>query len=232
MHQIREFFKLILLLYFFAHFVSCSESEIEPPSSLYGASFYPLNEGHYVEYAVEKITYKEFEATDTSRYYLKEEIGDTLSDLTGNIIQKVFLYTRTDTIQNWQLDSVWSVRYDFNRIIKTEHNTPYIKLALPLSINKQWDGNALNTFDEQLYTVQDFKQAYEEFDNTLKIVSQNDSSLVDKNVKWELYADSIGLIEELQISLEYISDFSDPYYGTDSIQRGFSIHKQFINSSK
>ncbi len=44
MHQIREFFKLILLLYFFAHFVSCSESEIEPPSSLYGASFYPLNE--------------------------------------------------------------------------------------------------------------------------------------------------------------------------------------------
>ena len=232
MQQYPRLFNLINLFLINILLSSCTESIIEPAERLFGSSYYPLEKGHFIEFSVEKITYKEFEPTDTSTYFLREEIGDTLTDLSGNIVQKILLYKTTDTLQNWALDSVWSVRYDFNRIIKSEHNTPFIKMVFPIESNLQWNGNALNTLDEQIYTVHNLKKSFKNFENTFKIISQNDSSLIDKNVKWEIYAEAVGMVESLQISLEYISDFSDPYYGTDSIQRGVYIHKQFMNSSK
>ena len=219
------FFSILLLL-----FAACSEEVIEPPAQLFGTSFFPLQAGYAIEYEVEKVTFKEFEPTDTSFYYLREEIGDTLNQLNATgIAQKVLLYSRTDSLGNWQLDSVWTVRKDFNRIIKTENNISFIKLALPLESNSSWDGNALNALESKLYRIENFLLPHKELERAFKVVHQQDSSIVDKRVSWEIYGEGVGLVESLKINLQYISDITDPFYGTDSIRRGVYIHKKAIN---
>ncbi|MEM1137981.1 MAG: hypothetical protein AAGI07_19255, partial [Bacteroidota bacterium] len=170
------FFSFIAVIFIASFFSACTESIIEPPSNLFGTSFYPLQKGHFTEYSVEEIIYKEFVPTDTSRYFLREENGDTLTDLTGGLIQKVFLYRRYDSLQNWALDSVWNIRYDFNRVVKTEHNTPFIKMVFPLKSDLTWDGNALNQFESETYEVSDFRKSYEQFGSTLRITHRSDSS--------------------------------------------------------
>ncbi len=227
----KYFFIFYILL--LSTFLACTEAVIEPPVGLFGSNFLPLQKGHAVEYRVEQITYREFDPTDTLIYYLREEVGDTISDFIGEgITQQLFRYSRLDTMSAWQLDSVWSIKQDFNRIIKTENNIPFIKLVLPLDRDSNWNGNALNSLDFQNYTLQDFLIPYENYTRSFKVIHQEDSSLVDKNVKWERFAENVGLIESQQISLQYISDISDPFYGTDSITRGVYIYKKIINSEE
>jgi hypothetical protein len=209
--------------------VACSEETITPPASLFGSNFFPMQKGHTVDYKVKQITYKEFDPTDTLIYYLREEIGDTIPDLVGEgATQKLFRYTRNDTLSTWQLDSVWTVSYDFNRIIKSENNIAFIKLALPLNASSNWNGNALNYLGTQNYLLEDFLLPKADFDRTIKVIHRQDSSLVDKKIQWEIYAENVGMIESLNISLEYISDISDTFYGTDSISRGTYIYRKII----
>ena len=219
---------------FFCALLACSEEVIEPPNALFGADFFPLLKGHSVEYEVTHINYKEFEPTDSIFYYLKEEIGDTLSDFASpfGTSQKVMRYTRTDTLQDWQLDSVWSIRHDFNRIIKVENNIPFVKLILPLDVNSNWNGNVLNALQPQQYNIENFLENTNDYGRSFKVVHRQDSSIVDKNISWEVYAEGIGMVEVLKVELEYISDISNPFYGTDSIRRGNYIHKKAINFIK
>lgn len=228
----RHFFSSILISFLVAIFFSCSEEIIEPPSMLFGADFYPLQKGHFVDYRVEQITYKEFEPTDTSIFYLREEVGDTITEFTSSgTVQKLFRYTRSDTLLSWQLDSVWTVRNNFNRIVKVENNIPLIKLALPVDLNSTWNGNALNSLEPQFYSLDNFLFLNEEAIRIFRVLQQNDSSLVDKNVAWEVYGEGIGLIESLRIDVEYISDITDPFYGTDSIRRGVYTNLKAIDFS-
>jgi len=227
----KYFFISIVLLLF--TFFACTEAVIEPPVGLFGSDFLPLQKGHKVDYRVEQIIYREFDPTDTLIYYLREEVGDTIPDFSGEgITQQLFRYTRLDTLGDWQLDSVWSIKQDFNRIIKTENNIPFIKLVLPLDRDSNWNGNALNSLEFQNYTLQGFLLPFEDYERSFRVIHQEDSSLVDKNIKWERFAENVGLIESLEISFQYINDISDPFYGTDSITRGVYIHKKIIGNEE
>ena len=102
--------------------------------------YYPLDSGNKWEYKYDSIVYDEsLGRVDTFAGYLLEELTEELRENTY-IIQRSWRKAPND---NWVTTDRWTVSLDDNRIIKTEENLPFIKLAFPLTKGKSWNGNIL-----------------------------------------------------------------------------------------
>jgi hypothetical protein len=138
----------IFILFLSVLGMSCSE-EMSDISLDQGYDFLPLEIGQFRLYDVEEIVYAVFEP-DTSQYYLKEVIADSLVSGDGTVRYLINRYTGVDSA-NLTLDSVWSVRKLENSAVFTENNRDYVKLVFPVEAGKTWDGNAYNTLEVQNY---------------------------------------------------------------------------------
>ncbi|MDT4866462.1 hypothetical protein FQZ97_1013170 [compost metagenome] len=121
-------------------------------------------------------------------------IGDALGEINGFTVYKLERYRKEKTGDAWKMDSVWTVYRQPDKVVKTENNTPYIKLLLPASDGLSWNGNALNTLNEQTYRLKISA------DGLADVVQMADSSLVHINKSIERYRAGEGLVyKELRI---------------------------------
>ncbi|MFL5730483.1 MAG: hypothetical protein ACJ75J_13430 [Cytophagaceae bacterium] len=204
-----------------------------------GEDYFPVRNpnGNYIIYDVQRII---FQATgpDTSNYQLKEVVGDTVT-LNGKLYYKVWRYSRPDASGTWpaQPDSVW---YEYNngaQAVKDENNRNYIKLIFPVEENKTWNGNALNIYASDDYTMVNVGKSYTSnghyFPTTVKVVQNDEASLVDEDKRYEVYAKGIGLIEKYVDDVIFCSDptciQNKTSFGIDSIIGGIR-YKQVFNS--
>ncbi|MBX2840590.1 MAG: hypothetical protein KTR26_02370 [Flammeovirgaceae bacterium] len=228
--------KILRFLAISIFFYSCQTGNIDPDLISLGESFYPIETGRYITYQVKSIRFDELKESDTLEYQMKEIIKTPFSDLSGDTIFRIEQFTRIDSSAQWKIDSVWTLKTDPAKIIKTENNIPYIKIVFPIENNTTWDGNNFNSLAENIYQIQNLNTSFSlnsfSFDNTVKVIHNEDSSLVSKDVRWEIYADSVGMIYKHHEVLQYISDFNDPNYGLDSIIRGVFISKKVIDFGK
>jgi hypothetical protein len=202
-----------------------------------GGDYFPIRSlGSYIIYDVERITYQA-SGKDTSRYQLKEEAGDT-AWLNGKLYYKVLRYTRSDTSVSWPSipDSVW---YQYNnnaQAVKTENNRSFIKLVFPVEENKTWNGNALNIYSADNYTMENVGRPYtvagHYFPATLKVVQEDAPNLVNEDQRYEVYAKGIGLIEKYSNTVLFCSEpqciYDKTHYNIDSIIGGVR-YKQIYN---
>ncbi|HRS40022.1 MAG TPA: hypothetical protein P5292_12650, partial [Bacteroidia bacterium] len=68
----------------------------------------------------------------------------------------------------------------------------------PISENTTWDGNDMNTLDEELYAYEDYHVSRSvngmAFDSTLSVLQRDDNNFVERVYGQEIYANGVGLI--------------------------------------
>ncbi len=204
-------------------FTSCKDEAPEEPNDLtLGQSFYPIQKGQFQTFFVKQTRFALNEIPVTTTYQLKEVIGDEFVGENGEKLNEVLRYVRTDGLENFRLDSVFSVRKDENVVVKMEHNVPYIKFDFPIEEGKTWNGNQFNARPLKDYLAQEVNAAKSiggnNFNKTITIIESQDSSLVDKELRYEIYADEVGMVYKRTESLLYCNQ--PECFGQKIIERG------------
>jgi len=206
-----------------------SKIEIDPTET--GQAFYPLSTGDYREYKIEQIKYSILNTPDTIRYLLKEQVGDSFINQTGGITYTLNRYKRSNDTVAWVIDSVWTVIKSETNVVVNENNIPFAKLVFPVLDQKQWDGNAFNTLEEELYlyehTYQPINLENIDFNSTITVIHEfNQDSIVMKDIRNEIYAENVGLIYKESIILHYCTE--NECLGKQIIEQGVDFKQELI----
>ena len=186
-------------------FFSCKKEQ--QPVVYTGHDYFPNNVGHYVIYQCDSIIVNPFSKKtppfDTFQYQIKEVIDSLFLNNQGQLTQRIVRYKRADTSTlPWSNiltpEKVWTGTLLSNMAVRLEDNINYIKLVFPMSLNQQWNGNAMNTIGtwNYQYTTLNIPAIVNgiSFDSTLTVLQQKDSSLDGYQYYVEQYAAGVGLI--------------------------------------
>ncbi|MBL3657305.1 hypothetical protein [Fulvivirga sediminis] len=201
--------KLFLI---FIVFAACRSEDADPDNSRLGLDFYPIEVGTFQVYQVDRIDYRITGEIERSSYELKVEVVDSFYNQTGTLTYITHQSKRSDKNTDWQFSTAWPVRITPYQIVQTEDNIPYIKLSLPIENGKEWDGNASNTYEEDIYKMDSINSLYitplsDTINSTLTVIqSDNQDFTVQQDRRYEIYARSIGLVYKEDISLQYCTD--------------------------
>ncbi|MEQ8240561.1 MAG: hypothetical protein RIA69_15180 [Cyclobacteriaceae bacterium] len=201
--MIRKLIWVVLLLNF-----SCGE---EAPELTFEevTAYYPVSVDFYRTYAVQEITYN-FNNADTTNYYLKEEIVDSILSSTGQLTYVLEQSTRIDSTDLWEVDSIYTVRFQNRGLVVIENNIAYQKLAFPMIEGTEWDGNAFNGQSSQTYYYQKFDGNSSSLfanETSVKVIIEDiPRSFFSQDERFEIYTRDVGLVEKNYITLNFCTD--------------------------
>ena len=129
-------FLICLSIYSF----SCKTVEDDFPTDL-GHDYMRLEVGKFIEYEVDSIIYNPTgdSSVFSTKSYLRDVIVDTLLDNIGNVLYRTERYFKMDSLDNWQIQKVYTQSIQGNQGIKTIDNLRFIKLAFPILESNTWD---------------------------------------------------------------------------------------------
>ncbi|GHE73452.1 hypothetical protein GCM10011340_32620 [Roseivirga thermotolerans] len=177
-----------------------SDEEPEAPTDPnLGKSYFFLEQGKYREYNVYEIRYQAVDISDTLRYQLREEVGEAFESPKGQVSHFIRRYTRPTSAQAWELDSVWTARIEGDKAISVENNVPLIKMVFPADTSRRWDGNLMNSRQPVIQRFKTFNKPFTVGLNTFLEaaeieISNQDDGITFRDIRREVYRDSIGLI--------------------------------------
>jgi hypothetical protein len=193
-------------------FTACSKLTEVSPGQV-GYDYLPLELGRFAIYDATDISYSLTGAPVTQVYQIKEVVRDTFSDLAGQKSFRIERSTRLQPGNAWELDSVWTARQTLSNVVLVENNVPFIKIIFPLREGLKWNGNVFNSHVADEYQMKNVGKGFtvngQAFDETLTVIQQNDSSLVNQDKRVEVYARNIGLIYQEKIIVQFCSDSED-----------------------
>ena len=169
-------------------------------------AFFPLKKGNYWIYEIEEHHYQEQSEISYSSYELKEEVVDSFFNVSSTLTYVIDRSVRTADDQPWNALDTWTVRVDNDRIIVTEGNKSYVKLALPLFTGRVWDGNALNADGQDDYLVSDMPDHVLSFDDGVDILQEDEENLLLKEKRMEVYARDVGMVYREKVEISYCAD--------------------------
>ena len=187
--------------------LSCHPSETVPIKT--GQDYVPLVTGHFVVYDVTEQRFSLTAAPVTSTYQLKETVGASYTDVTGQPAFRLQRFRRANAQAIWQTDSLWTARIDSRMAIRTENGADFVKLIFPSVERSRWNGNQFNQYGEDTYELRNVNQPYsvgnQAFTETVTILQQNDSTLVSQDRRMEVYARQIGIVYKETTQLQFCS---------------------------
>ncbi len=206
--SVKQLFAYCLLPIAYCLLLTSCKREKDSFTVDYEYDYAPLDSGHYVVYDVDSITYSSASVPprDTVRYQLKEEVGDTFYFL-NELCYELNLYRRSNEISPWVYDRKWVVKRTNTTFQKTEGDIKFVKLVFPPEQDLEWNGNIYVPANTTLYKdiFQDWVYRYDKvgepfsinrfnFDSTLIVVEVNDSNVINKHLRKEVYAKNIGMV--------------------------------------
>lgn len=195
---------------FFAFFLltllSCVE-ERETPELLTSA-YLPLNLGQYWIYeVVERVYFGENDFEETEFYYRDRITRQFVNEI--NELVHVITRERSDNLQLWESQLVYTLNFSRNRIIRTINNQPIISLVYPLRVFQQWDANGMNSNSTELFTVEEiggYIVGNRAFGSAALIrQSEEDDLITLRDNRFEVYVEGIGMIESYYEVFAYCS---------------------------
>lgn len=189
--------------------VSCSKSDTDVQDFGYG--YFPIELGSATFFDVEHSYYDDFsDSVLTENYELTEVLDSVYFDLEGRVIHQISRYTRIDTSYAWGDREVVTFHRGDHQLEFNEGNTIFVKMVFPLRRGNTWDGNSRNGLDAETYTILnlDLKSTVNEisFERTTRINHRSNVNLIEEQVKEEVYAYGVGLIELKDTDLTYDQD--------------------------
>lgn len=194
-----------------------------------GYEYFPMKEGHFVEYDVLEVFHdvKQLPKHDTLRYRLKTVVGEEVVDNSGRLVRKFFQYKyglKTDELLSHR---VWTRLIDGKRGEVVEENKRKIKMVFPLKRGEEWNVNAYNFEKKKIIHYDDVNTEKTIngilFENTARIVYEDFFSLVDYRKMHETYAKGVGLVERS------FKDLTIQNFDTLDVQKGNEIHYKLVD---
>lgn len=223
---------LVVFILLFAVFGCSTSSEIK----LSVQSFYPLRVGNYQIYDVSQTSFNRLNCSETSQtvlnYQLKVAVTDSLPNAEGGYTYVLHRYGRLDPLDAWADSSTWTTRIANGRVISSENDIVFVKLIYPVSTSIKWNGNLYNTLGKDSMTVKSIGQPYTvasgtKFQNTFTVVQNDEQNLVYQDTRYEVYANTVGLVYKSKVQLNYFTDAT--CFGQKDIKTGV-IYTQSLNS--
>lgn len=202
----------------------------------YRYDYFPLDSGHYVDYVVDSITYNyngDY-IRDTVVYLMREMIGDTFYDNTGALNYYIELYRRPDSTYGWSFWKQWFVRRDSSyapRLLLTEDDIKFVKLVFPPQTGEPWNGNEYVPQTAPYAVYEGWNYFYQSANTPMTINGQNfnnvavvsevaDSTLIQKTLRTEYYAEGVGMIFQ---QWQYLTKQNIQADWITGAENGFSI---------
>ena len=85
----------------------CETSDIDPDFDGMGYGFYPLYTGLYRDYKIHYIKYSVLNEPDTSDFFLREIVIDSVSNAEDGYTYILARYNKDSLDHDWSLDSLW-----------------------------------------------------------------------------------------------------------------------------
>jgi len=217
---------------FLVFLLACTESTVEPDFSRTGAEYFPLKVGQYVIYDVESIEYDILGTVDTSRFQLKSEVIDSFESQAGTIKYIIHRHSRETSDDPWEFQTAWSSYANSNQAILIEENIPYLKLTFPIEKDRVWDGNKLNSLEQDDYTLTDLDQGFvttqgDSLTHILRVVqSNNQDTIIQQDKRIEMYAQDIGLVYKQSLLFNYCAETS--CINQQIVESGFSYEQKLL----
>ena len=110
---------------------SCQQADVAGTDP--GTDYAPLETGRFVIYDVTEQRYSLTAPPATTTYQLKETVGSTYNDVTGQPAYRLQRYRRANAQATWQTDSLWTARSNPQAAVRTENGADFVKLVFPLA---------------------------------------------------------------------------------------------------
>jgi hypothetical protein len=190
---------VLYILLLVAILTSCTKDPIDNPEVFTGKEYFPLKSNNYLIYKITQITIdKPSDLYDTSIYYIKEVVDVQFIDNEGDSAFRIERYRSENLDNNWIINSVWASKLSGNTAEKVEENERIVKLRFPVTEDLSWNGNLLNDLEEQEFWISSINQDYNlntfVFDSCLTVFQDSSSSLIHKDLAYEIYAYRTGLV--------------------------------------
>jgi len=177
---------------------SCKKDNSAPVNM--GYHYFPTTQGAFVVYDVVSIVHDDMVSVhDTNSYQIKASIGETDTDLEGDLYQKLYRYKRSDEAQDWEMKDVWTMKLTDKTAEVVEENIRIIKMAFGISYAKNWDCNSLNFLNEENCSYMKITEPFKVnngniIDSTAIVEHSNNLTFIDYSRYYEVYAANIGQI--------------------------------------
>ncbi|HMN33379.1 MAG: hypothetical protein IT215_03060 [Chitinophagaceae bacterium] len=213
----------VLLIISVMSLASCGKQVIPASGVELGKEYYPIQVGHFIEYAVDSIKYNDFnKSIDTISYELRDEITSEFQDDQGRASFLVTQYKRMTPNEGWLNNMTYYITpTDFNIEI-IENNIRFVKLVYPVKTNTKWDGNVyvasqtpeLSWYHNWVYSYtninEEYHTGYIHFPSTVTVNEANEYAGDSTNNLYstrtfsrERYAKNVGLISREIVNWEY-----------------------------
>ena len=215
---------LLLSLSFILFASSCKKEPAPAVISSFHYGFYPIKEGSFWIYQVTEIIHDENAAIphDTISYQLKTEIGDTLIDNEGRIVNRFNRYKRSNSFASWVISDVWTTVLANNRAELVEENIRRVVLRFPVKTATIWDPNQFNFLPSIQAYYEDIHKPFSlgaiQSDSTVHVISAKELTLVSYQNQYEVYAKQIGLVKK------YYKDIQISNFDTLNISQGKELY--------
>lgn len=222
--NLRLSYRVLSVAIAFLICIACQSDEVDGVVELKDHEYMPLQGGLYFIYGITESKYVNGPDGETSDYQLKVEITDSIATNTGFFTYVMQLSTRTSADQPWEPSETWSTTFNEREAIVQEGNISYVKIALPLSPDRTWNGNIYNTKGEEIYSLGFFEQPVRvgnlNFADAIEVIQKNDTDpIVGNDVRKEVYVRGVGLVSRETETVVYCSN-SQSCIGQQIIESG------------
>jgi hypothetical protein len=221
--------KLIFSFFILVSFFSLQSCEKDVSKIDFHVEYFGLSKGKFIEYEVTEIKHDINAAIqhDTTKYFLKTVVGDTIKDNSGRLCYTFLRYTRANNLLNWELKDIWTAITIDNRAELIEENQRIVKLVFSPQVGKSWNPNSFNAFAAEEWYYADVHQSKflnnANFDSTLTVEQDDFFSMIDRKKKHEVYAKGVGLVHKYYKDLKIIG------FDTMNVQSGSEIYYAYLN---
>ncbi|WP_041343607.1 hypothetical protein [Runella slithyformis] len=202
---------------------------------LSGVAFFPTEIGSFVEYDVVEEEYTLGKGVMIRQYQWKEVMAERYTDPMGQPVYRIARYRRTAEGKRWTADSTVMLRLATDYAVRNENGKDYVKMVFPPLERKVWNGNLYNTGGDDSYELIRVNKPYTvgkmTFDRTATVVQQDDSTLVNRDSRVEVYAAGVGLVYRESILLQFCSS-APTCIGKAQIDFGTRRYIRFRNAGK
>lgn len=200
--QVKTLIICVLCLIFL---YSCSKEKINKPTDL-GHSYFPYKPGYKIYYDVDSTIWDDFTG---QMYFSQSQILDIyesyFNDGSGNQTIRIERFQRKNDDEEWKINKVYTANLNITRAEITEDNLRQVKLVFPLLNNKSWDANSYNSLDKEVWRITELNKAFQinnlNFDSTLIVSQSDESNLISEDIRYEIFANNVGLIKKYEKSV-------------------------------
>jgi len=200
----------------------------QDPTPKFHMEYFGMEPGRYVIYDVMEIDHDQALAMhDTTIYQLKTYWGQPYIDNEGRDAREFIRYKRDNPSDPWVFSDLWTGIIDGIRGEIVEENQRVVKLVFAPTLNKEWDANAYNIFDEMNCYYRDIHQDTVlngiAIDSTLVVEQADYANLIDSVRKYEMYSKNVGLVYKHYVDNHY-------QFSSNEVVEGKEIYYTFYQT--